>query len=270
MLSPVSLPSFAQPPVAEVALAVQFDGKPLRVVDLHVIYRAFADGYPAVEEHPAKPEMMLDGSESGLHFRLLDDGSVMEPPLLWFKSPDGEQIVQVQSDRLVVNWRRRPDRAYPRYEAGVRPKFVDAWLRLESAFQELGHGRITPNVCEVLYVNQIDTSDAWPSFGELDRLVAPWSGKNSDDFLPPPTDVRFALRYDMSPGWLAIEGNPVRRAGVGGGKALILQLTARGPASSSDQVGALSFLDRGREWIVRGFRSVTTQSMHTFWGVDQG
>jgi hypothetical protein len=46
----------------------------------------------------------------------------------------------------------------------------------------------------------------------------------------------------------------------------LLTLTARGRPGSDGIPGVLQFLDVGREWIVRGFTSITTATMHKIWG----
>lgn len=247
---------------------MQFDALDgLRLVDLRLLWEAFRDEYPIVEEHPARPPMALaPGDEFQLRFTLAE---AAPPPLLWFVSRDGDRLVQVQRDRIVVNWRRRETEPYPRYADTVRPMLMEAWHRLESVVNDLELGPLVPNVCDVLYVNMLEADEAaWTSFAGLAEVVAPWSGKHSDDFLPPPAEVGFSVGYDMTdgPGRLTVEGTPLRRADSGAA-ALLLQLTARGPAASGDLAGAVAFLDRGREWIVKGFVSVTTDRMHEYWGM---
>lgn len=265
----MALPSFTSPPLAEVALAVQFERLALRVIDLHVIHEAFQDEFPTVEEFAPQSAMGLEAGTS-LELKLLSEESEVEPPLLRFKSEDDQRVVQFQPDRLVVNWRRRPQQQpYPRYETTVRPMLVEAWKRLERALLTLNVGPLVPNVCEVTYVNPIETDQLWGSFGDLDQVVAPWSGTNSDDFLPEPSGIRVAIRYEMTPtpGWMLIEGSTARR-NADGQLALLLNLVARGPAASPDLDGALAFLDTARDWIVRGFVSITTPQMHAHWGME--
>lgn len=259
-----ALANFLNPPVAEVALAVQFEPlEGLRAVDLGRVWEAFRDEYPDVEEHPAKPPMAVEAGGLEVSVNLL---SGFDKPNLWFVKDGGDRLVQFQQDRLVVNWRRRSDEQYPRYEHAVRPMFVDAWSRLVGALEDLSLGPPRPNVCEAIYVNPIDSGGAWKDHSEMDRVLSPWSGSHSDDFLPPAAEVRLGARYALpeGKGWLVIDANPVRRAGDGR-PALMLQLAGRGRAGSPDLDGALEFLDLAREWIVRGFVSFTEVEMHREW-----
>jgi hypothetical protein len=51
----------------------------------------------------------------------------------------------------------------------------------------------------------------------------------------------------------------------GGQPIIVLELTARGQPLGEGINGVLPFLDVGREWIVRGFASITTPEMHELW-----
>ena len=48
---------------------------------------------------------------------------------------------------------------------------------------------------------------------------------------------------------------------------VILNLTARGKPEGEGTDGVLRFLDRGREWIVKTFKEITTSEMHQIWGL---
>ena len=118
-------------------------------------------------------------------------------------------------------------------------------------------------------MNPIETGDLWPQAGDLSHLLAPWSGIGSDDFLPTPDEVRVATRYTLPDpgGWLAIETGPgINR--FTGDEVLMLQLSARGRPADETFEGALAFLDLGHDWIVNGFKSITTTEAHERWGLQ--
>jgi hypothetical protein len=112
--------------------------------------------------------------------------------------------------------------------------------------------------------------DGWDNFSQIERILAPWSGKYSDDFLRHPEQGHTNLRYLIP----SQTGEPVGRLHVNLAPAVdmktqtpifVLTLTARGRPIGDGVEGALSFLDLGREWIVRGFASLTTPEMHRMW-----
>jgi len=45
-----------------------------------------------------------------------------------------------------------------------------------------------------------------------------------------------------------------------------LTLSAKGRPTGSSVEDILAWLDRGREWVVRGFAALTTEAAHDHWG----
>lgn len=260
------LPSYARPPVAEVVLTIQFvEPLPVDFFALAELADAFSDRYPIKEAQPSLSPMALEATPVALR---LDVGQVADLPRLWFLDEDGSRLVQLQSDRLSVNWRRSsdPEDEYPRYDSFVRPMAEDAWNRLVRGLAE--HNIDPPQIqlCEVLYINPIEADGlVWTEHSELANVIAPWSGSYSDDFLPAPSHVSMTIRYELpnSDGWMLAELHPTQRAD-NGTPTYLLQLTARGSCEGSYQ-SALLFFDTAREWIVRGFTSLTTKDMHAHW-----
>ncbi len=68
------------------------------------------------------------------------------------------------------------------------------------------------------------------------------------------------LHVSIQPGWQKPGNAPI----------YVLELTARGAPIGTGVEGARSFFDVGHEWIVRGFRDLTTPHMHTIWRLTNG
>jgi uncharacterized protein (TIGR04255 family) len=195
---------------------------------------------------------------------------------VWFATKDGDQVVQVQPDRLIHNWRRTSnDQPYPSYEQ-LRPAFARDVNEYRQFLVDQGLRRPSVVQAELTYVNPIPVA-AIGKTRELGRLLAPWSGQYSDDFLPQPEDVQVAIRYRIDDpstkepvGRLYVQGTPVLQQASPADppeEVYMLQVFARGRPLGDDSVdGAFAFLDLGHQWIVRGFTSITTKTMHTEWG----
>ncbi len=268
-------PNFQNPPVAEVALGVYFIA-PLgvRAAQMGHLWDRWRDRYPKTDDQPPLPPVVpetfpsppmamsiqLTGGFPGLRVRYL--------------SESGDRVVQVQQDRLVLNWRRTPgSEEYPRYRR-LRPELETALKEFEIFLHD--EGLVLPPVsqAEVTYVNPIPMA-ALGEQRDLGRLIAPWSGENSDAFLPMPEDARIDLRYPIPH---PTTGEPVGRLYVQGAPAVhqppgvteaeqvyMLQLFARGRPLGTDLQGAVAFLDLGHDWVVNGFTSLTTRRMHDEW-----
>jgi hypothetical protein len=69
-------------------------------------------------------------------------------------------------------------------------------------------------------------------------------------------------------GRLHVAAEPAIRRSTGE-EVYRITLTARGAPTGTGGDDVFGFLDLGREWIVRGFASITTEKMHQAWGRRQ-
>lgn len=272
-----SRPSYRRPPVAEVALALYVSPPlPLRTVSLGRLWERWRDRYPQSEDQPPLPPVMPETFPHPSPSASIQFSGVFPGVRVWYLSEGRDRVLQVQRDRLVLNWRRlADDQPYPRYES-LRPEFEAAAVQfLEFATSEgLGPARIAQ--VEVAYVNPIPLGDR---VEDPARMLSVWSGERSDDFLPAsPESVSLALRYRIPHpetgepiGRLYVEASPAMHQNVASPEeeVFLLRLFARGRPLGDGITGALAFLDVGRDWVVRGFTSITTSEMHDIWELEE-
>ncbi|MGH8902786.1 MAG: TIGR04255 family protein [Egibacteraceae bacterium] len=266
-----TLPNFRRPPVSEVALAVHFEPlTSLQSVHLGLLWSRWRDRFPRVQELANRPpipdELVPPPVARDLHIELVDEQPV---PLVWFVSDDGEHVVQVQNDRLVHNWRKAAEHTvYPRYRE-LRPRLEDELRLFDDFLEDEKLGQLTPVQCEITYLNPVGLAKHPATLPPIERVVAPWSGRYTDDFLPPPEETMVSSRYrivheDQMCGSLYIRARPYWRQGDDA-TVLMLELVARGRPFGQGIEGAFTFLDLAHQWIVQGFVSFTTSEMHQAW-----
>lgn len=267
------LPEFDSPPVTEVVLGVQFEKlDSLRVPQLGYVWHAFRKRFPQTEGKPPLDPAFEQfgprpGRRPGVHLQLME---TPPEPRLWFLNESGTELVQVQQDRFVRNWRKREDtEEYPRYKI-LRELFRQDFEEFCQVVQREQWGSVEPNQCEVTYVNLIPAGDVWQDHGDLDKVLTIFSKRYSDDHLQKPEQVTVNLQYVLNDdngeptGRLRVAATPVLRTSDNR-PAVRLSLTARGKPEGSGIEGAMAFLDRGHEAVVRGFTSITTPEMHKVW-----
>jgi uncharacterized protein (TIGR04255 family) len=270
------LPDFTAPPVVEVVLGVQFDPlTALRAAHVGLLWEEFRPRFPRVEDKPPlTPAPELFGISPGhidVQFELVD-----APPLprSWFLNSEGTELIQFQQDRLVHNWRKVGDADYPRYWS-VRDSFRQEVETLRAFLEREKLGPFLPSQCEVTYVNHLLAGSGWDEPGQLERVFTLWAPRYSDDFLPEAEQVRVGAQYVISDdageplGRLHVSIVPARRT-EDNQSLLQLTLSARGRPDGDGLDGVFRFLDRGHEWAVRGFASVTPHEMHKIWGRRDG
>lgn len=261
------LPSFKRPPVAEVAIAAQFD--PIRGLTgpvMGLLWQRYRESFPKLEVHPAlDPHVERSGPvpANGLRVKF----ETVPPARVWFIGSNDAHLIQVQHDRFVFNWRRMEGEDYPRHEQ-VRASFDENFGIFQEflVHQQLGEPRL--NQWELTYINHIPAGDSWQRHGELGSVAPLLAASGKGAFLPEPEDIALRVRYRMpdSEGGVSrlyIVANPGFDSS--GKPVLGLTLTARGGLTPGAVHSLRSRLDLGREWIVRGFTEVTSKAMHRHW-----
>ncbi|ULA59829.1 MAG: hypothetical protein LZF60_160159 [Nitrospira sp.] len=263
-----SIRDYSKPPVIETVISVQFlPVKGLSNLLFGLYWRKIRSEFPHSELRPPLGQVTEEfGSRSR---RLVNFGIevTQEPDLrCWFLDSGRNQIIQVQRDRFIYNWQKvSGNEIYPRYET-IREKFLAEWGRF---IEFLGEEKLSVpvvNQCEVTYVNHIEYDQGWKTFGELDKVISPWSGKYSGNFLPAPEKVGLSSSYILpdNQGRLHVSMQPVIRT-RDAREVLQLSLTARGAPASSDTKDIMRWIDLGRQWVVEGFTDFTTAEFHALW-----
>ena len=269
------LPEYEEPPVVEVAISLQFKGlESLRTPQFGLLWNVLrAEKYSRIEEHGELEQTFEEfeerpGPKASVRVQTFDDGP--PPPRIWFLNEAQNELIQVQRDRLIVNWRRGANsEPYPRY-----PHIIKRFRSALATFVEFAAsekvGELVPTQCEVTYVNHMPSGLGWLKHGDLGKVVTPWENRYSDEFLRAPEDVGFKARYRMDdetgraigrlhvllqPAFSAANGQPI----------FVLNLTGRGSPAPADLEGIFRMFDHEHEWIVRGFTSITTKHMHELW-----
>jgi uncharacterized protein (TIGR04255 family) len=191
-------------------------------------------------------------------------------PRVWFLDDAKTELIQVQSNRFIHNWRRVEGmEPYPHYEP-IRDKFRGEVAVLEEFLRDEELGALAVNQCEVTYVNHVEPAGVWERHGQLETVLSMWSGLANSSFLPSPEDAGLRMRFVIRDG----TGQPVGRLHVvvhpawkkaDSSPILVLTLTARGAPIGEGMEGAFAFLNLGREWIVKGFADLTRPEMHRVW-----
>ena len=141
MPRPKDLPDFTSPPLNEVALGVQFTrATSYQQILAGEVWALFKNDFPVVEEFaPLPPTFETFGLSRGSRNETRLSLSAMPDHFrYWFLSPNGDELLQFQEDRLLHNWRKVGDRTneYPRFDTLIE-KFERELRALETFFTKL-------------------------------------------------------------------------------------------------------------------------------------
>ncbi len=264
------LPEFKKPPVVEVAISVQFEELQVHGAHLGLLWSEYRDSYPLAEQHLPIQTKVEQFEPPKASKPTIEFTPSIPTARYWFLNKQGTRLIQVQPNRFILNWRKLDtEEQYPRYRQ-IRENFLQELTRFREFIEREGLGEIIPDQSELTYVNHIRMDDVWERHGQVDRVVKLWSSESLvDDYLPEPEEVRLRVTYlipddDEPNGRLHVTLDP-EHFKADESPLFNLKLIARGAPEGDGIEGALRFLDRGHEWIVQGFTSITSATMHAKW-----
>lgn len=258
------LPEFDRPPVVETVLSAQFEPI-LKIGTVHfgLFWERIRKEFPTAEGKPSLEQVFERFGElpkrlPSLRFEVREDG---KPERFWFVNEAGTEMIQLQVDRFIKNWRKTGDHdVYPRYEKAIKPGFGRDLHLFEDFLRDESLGTIKVNQCEVTYVNHIVSGDGWRGWSEVGKVFSFLTGM--EDAIE---DGAFALRFPIrlqgqQVGRLIVQIQPTLRE-KDARPMYVMNLTARGMIGTGTE-----FFDLGREAVVSGFAKLTTPAMHEVWG----
>lgn len=272
------LPSYSNPPVIEVLASVQFDPVPLNIAHIGLLRERFKGSFGKLETKPPIAPVIerlgVNATLNRLHIQLTNE---YELPRVWFLKDTDDELVQIQPDRFIRNWRAIPrlENPYPRYESYLRPKFIEDYGEFLGFLREAGVvEQLQVNQCEITYINHIHTCEHWKSHRDIAAVLQGWNVDYEGLVGKPVESVNLSFAHALFDparpeefvGRLHVAIQSAFLAPDETGKErpiFVLTLTVRGRPADGDVPG---FLDAGRSAIVRTFDRITTPAMHQVWG----
>ena len=154
---------FEAPPVHEVAIGAGFDPRlvPLRSEHIGLFWGRIRDRFPVVEHRPPV------GSPESLG----DDAVPFPMPRYWFRSGDQADVIQVQRNAFVFNWRRGRG-GYPGFNASLMPSFGE-YLRIFEDFCRdcFDVSTLDLDHCRLSYFNSIRQCEYWNGSKDTGRIL---------------------------------------------------------------------------------------------------
>lgn len=248
--------SFEHPPVVEVTLGVGFN--PLASWDIAAPGR-FATDVPfdlaQVQGQPALPPIGIFPFAFPQQFL---EGAM---PRTWYVSKDATRLLQIQNNRLNVNWRKTaPTDAYPRYE-NLRELLDHALSALRAFILPTGEA-LTLSAFEVTYVNQLNQPGPSPQPLAIRDIIQSWFPPPEFPFPQQGYDYNVTASIDPQT-TISVKINtfpppPGTDAPIG------LQLMVTGSLATPDALSER--LQAARQAIAQTFLNITTSRAHKEWG----
>lgn len=261
-----TLPDFENPPAVETALGVRFAPLPgWNVFHYGPLLQEYRKEYPKHELRPPIGTVTIQVPTP-------DTTDFAGTPVrCWFINDQSTELVQVQNDCFIRNWRKLENsQEYLHYDDS-RPRFQRDWLRFVKFLSE--QQLPAPEVwqCEVTYINQFVRGREWENFDDLDHLYPIWRRLPNRKLLTRSQVVNFATAYELpkNKGVLQFVSQPGVRKNDGV-EIIQLTVTALGKPDSPNIDDILDWLDIGHAAALEGFKEFTSDAAHAIWRMKNG
>ncbi len=258
---------FDRPPVIEVVCGVQFDDlSAFRLPHVGIFWSSLRGEFPETAERPPLDPMIEVTGSPSLRFELVQTPPV---PRVWLITANGSNLIQIQRDRFLYNWKRVTEAdAYPSYDKVI----VEFEAQLERFRKFLASERLGAMVFrqyELTYVNHIAKGNGLELSGEYRVLIDHQRNAAESRFLPEPEGFNWRTAYALpdESGRLHIHAqSAIRKSGE---RIVRLDLTARGMPKTNDEAARRPWFDLAHDWITHGFADATSRDLHKAWGRTQ-
>ena len=263
MIRPDYLPQYANPPLDEVVIGLQFESiAEYSAINAGEIWKIFSAEFPKVQERPLlEPNFETFGGaipQNSIRFQV---GAPSTGSRLWFISQEEDHLIQYQSDRFLANWRKRPrSHEYPRFD-NIFGNFTESLEKFERYVNKKFDQALNFNQGEISYINLIEVDE----FTDGKKWFSIWKGGEFDIESLSINFNEIIKSNDGEPEARFIhEIQPIMSVDRKK-KAYRLSLTVRGQPIHNDKESMLNFILRGRENIVLRFDEITTEFAHEKW-----
>ena len=244
---------FENPPINEVVMGVYFSEPVLDLRSQHIglFWSKVREQFPSVEQrNPA----------GGIEALNVSAGEVFPMPRYWFISQDGTDLLQVQRNALLMNWRNK-DTEYPGFHEHLEPKFDKCFKDFLKFIQnETSVNDLTIDLCELTYINVIERGDYWSGSADISNILPSFHALDiGKDSIP---SVNCAYDYELSEDLhLRVEVKSATLTRDPSKPVLVLEIKANGKISPASHADAKAWFDRAHGEILSCLLKMTSKEI---------
>jgi uncharacterized protein (TIGR04255 family) len=266
------------PSMHEVILSIQFSALPeLHNVQMGLLWGEYRAKYPKTQEQPPLPPVFETFGSPGdqiqnpgmnIQFQMFN----RPPPVrYWFESENQNDLLQVQQDRMIRNWRKQTGVSpYPGYQE-IRNSFRQEIEVFQTFLIRENLGTVQVNQVELTYLNALFLPNSSNPHSDLQSITPLY--RNIDFGLEDEgaaLSVRYIIKEDDRPiGRLYTTFTPAI-LGLTGEPNIGLELTARAKPRVETIDAAFELLDRQHQIIGDAFNALVDSGLRKAWENHNG
>ena len=244
--------AFRNPPINEVVVSTYFNPplSDLRSEHIGLFWKEIKQDFPVVSQQPPVGNRLDVGS-----------GEPFPMPRYWFIADNEINLIQVQKNAFMFNWRRR-GKEYPKYYNDIKPNF-DKYYGMFSEFirTQIEIGEPNIDLCELTYINTLQLCDYWE--GPQD------TGKIIPSFTIIKTGINDFNAIGFNCNYIYIKSDDLQiNIGIRNGftqqdniPVLMFEIKASGRLGQVAKSGADEWFERAHDAIIECFLGITDQDI---------
>ncbi len=249
---------FQNPPINELIITTYFNPpiSNLRNEHIGIFWSQIKDDFPKSSQ-----QVPIGSGETAI----MDVENEISPmPRYWFISKDETNLLQIQKNAFMFNWRKGND-SYPRFNEHLKPSFdryfsrFSEFLRIHADTPEL-----TIDLCQLSYINVIRRCEFWSGPEDTQNIIPSLSVPNPRiAFTNPPSfncTYMFEMSHDLqlvlSTRNVVVSQNPDEHEPL-----LIIEIHANGRLGKASKQQTDSWFDHAHEAVNKCFIEVTDQQI---------
>ena len=178
---------YEKPPIEEVLCSIHFNPiTELQTGHLGLLWQKFRPDFSASKDYNLLGPITNED---------LGNRDMSPLPRVWFEHKDENELIQMQFNRFVYNWRkRRPGDIYPHYETFME-NFEEYLSRFQRFLVEEKLGDFMPRLYELAYIDHILENEGWETISDLEKVFPNFISYKGQNTLPP--NIR-EINYQMA------------------------------------------------------------------------
>ena len=171
---------YENPPIDEIVCGILFDSiKELQTGHFGILWQKFRPDFSIIEDHNLLSPVSAED---------LNNRGTLPLPRVWFVHKDENELIQVQFNRFLHNWRkRRPDDKYLGYE-NVIENFEKYLSRFQEFLEEESLENLAAKQYELTYIDHILENEGWETLNNLEKVFPNFVSLKGQNMLS--TDIR--------------------------------------------------------------------------------
>ena len=259
---------FKNPPINELIIGAYFNPslRALRSEHIGLLWSRLRDEFPTVRQREP-----IGGAAETHSAVEANGGEFLVMPRFWFISENGANLIQVQKNAFLLNWRRR-EAEYPHFAEHLKPSFdryygvFDEFLRQDAGVKDIRIG-----VCELTYVNVVEPCGYWQGPQDTHRVIPSFTVPDNGLVNDSASLFNCAYRFGLAPqSQLHVAVRTAEASGNPGSPRLILELKALGRVGSVSMSDTQAWYEEAHDAVVTCFLSMTNRDVQDKYWIREG